>query len=81
MNKSIYMSFCTDCAEIVRQTRTMVESSSAYVGVCRGCFGFMSVQQYEVGPTHEELRRKRAREKAAAAKGGGERARAGRRRA
>lgn len=75
----VYMSFCTDCAQSMRQTRTMVESSSAYAGVCRGCFGFKAVQQYEVGPTHGELQRKRARERAAAMRGGGERTKAGRR--
>ena len=80
MDKAIYMSMCEDCAGIIRQTRTIVETSKPYAGYCRLCYGLRPLIQYDVGMTHSEIARKRAREKAAAAKGGGERARAGGRR-
>lgn len=76
----VYMSLCTECAQIMRQTRTIVETSKPYAGYCRLCYGLRPLIQYDVGMTHSEIARKRAREKAAAAKGGGERARAGGRR-
>lgn len=80
MDKAIYMSICEDCSDTLRQTRTMVEVSNPFVGFCSMCWGFKPLVQYDVGMTHSEIARKRAREKAAAAKGGGERARAGGRR-
>lgn len=80
MDKAIYMSMCEDCAGIMRQTRTIVETSKPYAGYCRLCYGLRPLIQYDVGMTHSEIARKRAREKAAAANGGGERARAGGRR-
>ena len=76
----VYMSLCTECAQTMRQTRTIVETSKPYAGYCRLCYGLRPLIQYDVGMTHSEIARKRAREKAAAAKGGGERARAGGRR-
>ena len=76
----VYMSLCTECAQTMRQTRTMIETSSAYAGRCGLCYGLRPLIQYDVGMTHSEIARKRAREKAAAARGGGERARAGGRR-
>lgn len=76
----IYMSLCGSCAASMRQTRTMVESSSAYAGRCPMCMREGRLIQYELGLSHREAERKRIRERAAAQSGGGERSRAGGRR-
>lgn len=77
---AVYMSMCERCAEKIGKHRSLYEASMSFFGRCPQCFTPSKLIRYDVGPSFAELDRKRRQARAGdSKKGGGERARAGRR--
>ena len=80
MSEAVRVKYCGFCAERIGRLRDIEDISDGFVGRCSNCGSFSQLVLYEVGLTHSELARRRRNAKAAEGrKGGGERARAGRR--
>lgn len=77
---ALYMSMCERCAEKIGKRYAINEASMSFFGSCPQCFTPGKLIKYDIGPSYSELERKRRQARAGDSKrGGGERARAGRR--
>lgn len=82
MSAPAYISVCPICAERLSKGRVTVEVSEEFIGYCALCRTKTAIMQYEVGPRHDELERRRRKARAEDKKrkpASGERGRAERR--
>lgn len=74
----VYMNMCENCSRKIGRLRIVTDASEPFFGRCPQCFLPGKLMRYNIGPTYDEAERRR-RKAQQDAKGGGERARAGRR--